>query len=130
MKIHLVYLATIILLLSACDSRKKSRVSCTKWHTGSYEIVDNQRNILIEREGTIQTETDRNTSSYTKFQIQWIDNCTYQLKFLEGEEGVYQVWKDNYMEVVITGPTSSGYTYTARFSNSTNVENGSVVQIN
>ena len=129
MKFYCTFLVLLLTICFSCDNRKSSKVNCTKWHTGLYEIVDGQRNILIERDRNTQTETDRNTSSYTKFVINWIDNCTYQLKFLEGEEGVFQVWKDNYMEVVITGPTAKGYSYRARFSNSTNSEEGEAVAV-
>lgn len=120
---------SFICTLMACGGNNKSNIDCSQWHTGSYEIVDEGRNILIERDAQVQTETDRTTSSYTKFAINWIDNCTYQLKFLEGEEGVYQAWKDNFMQVTITGPTPDGYAYIAQFSNSQRKEEGQIAQI-
>ncbi len=124
----LSYCSTLLILFLSvsCKNNDKPKVNCSLWHIGQFEIVDDKRNIHIERTESMQLETDRNSGLFTKFAINWVDNCTYQLKFLEGEEGVYSVWQNNYLQVTITAPTESGYRYSAKFSTSSVIEEGEI----
>jgi len=104
-------------------------MDCSPWRTGKYELVDDTRDLFIERTATQQIETDRHTGDFTKFLVTWTSECTYQLYFLEGAEHYLEAWEDNFLEVLILGGDETGYSYQARFSNSDKIENYEIKRV-
>ena len=84
---------------------------------------------MIERDKEFQIETERSTGMYTKFRIVWLNACTYRLFFLEGNEVLYESWKNSFMEVMIIDGTPSEYTFKAVFSKNGNSETGLVKKL-
>jgi len=118
-KFSLIFL---LIFLYSCGPK----VDCQLYHTGQYELVDDNRDVLIERDREFQTETVRSTGEYTKFRIVWLNPCTYRLFFLEGNEALYEAWKESFMEVMILEGSSEEYSYKATFSQSGKSELGKV----
>ncbi len=114
----------IILFSVGCNRTPK--MDCTILQTGYFEVKNETTHITIERELNLQTETNKATGDFSRFAIVWVDNCTYQLRFFEGEKYVHDAWKDKYLQVEITDLSADKYDYKAQFSDSEIVEEGSV----
>jgi hypothetical protein len=116
------------LSISSCGSKEK--LDCTQWHTGTYQLMYEGREIRIERDDFRQIESDVESGSYTVFAIKWLDDCTYRLFFSEGEERYAEIWKGEFMEVIILDPTDEGYSYKASFSGTDRSEIYEIKKIN
>jgi hypothetical protein len=58
---------------------------CKQFHTGTY-YVKNMPNIVITRDAQFQTETNPETGKSVKMSITWLDDCTYQLRFVKSND--------------------------------------------
>jgi len=62
-------------------------LNCQKFRTGTFINIDEKGdNDVIRRTEKFQYEMDAETGSKIKLKITWIDNCTYQLEFVEGNK--------------------------------------------
>jgi len=120
------FLIFLCLFLTNCDDS----IDCTVYHQGKFEIVDDTRDVLIERDKEFQIETVRSTGIFSKYRIIWTNPCTYRLFFLEGPEPIYEAWHNNYLEVMILEGTESEYSFKAVFSKSGKSETGVVKKLN
>lgn len=76
-------LAATLLLTSCASSRKHA--DCKKFKTGRFALhseVDNSTS-LVERNDSIQTETNKTTGHVVKARIKWTANCEYELSYFE-----------------------------------------------
>jgi hypothetical protein len=77
-----------VIFLLACTSANKHN-ACEKFKTGTF--IYNIRNpngqigrtFLINRNDSIQIETDKASGETSKLSVTWIDKCTYALRILE-----------------------------------------------
>jgi len=114
------------IFLSNCSQS----IDCNIYHEGMFEIVDDSRDVLIERGKEFQIETVRSTGDYTKFRIIWLNPCTYRLFFLEGSQAIYEAWRNDYLEVMIIEGSESEYTYKAVSSKTGKSEIGMIKKLN
>lgn len=80
------YLLTTILFLlfvSSC-SDKEDNPDCSVIRNGKFEYRGgfSNKNIIIERDDSIQTEKDADTGLSMKFKVEWHDKCDYQLTLI------------------------------------------------
>jgi hypothetical protein len=75
-------------LLTACDM--SSSKTCEQYRKGTfyYHFVDHDAVVqyTMIRNDSVQTETNMKTGNISKYKIHWINNCSYELHFLEGTE--------------------------------------------
>lgn len=77
----------VALLIMVCGF-SYSQENCGKFKTGDFQNIEN--GILkakIQRNDSIQTE--QYGEKKIKLKINWIDECSYRLKFLEGNEAFW-----------------------------------------
>lgn len=75
---------TGFLLIGLFISCKSKEPDCSKFRTGKFRYhgsVTNQ-NYVVERNDSIQTESVKETGTVMKFRINWIDACSYDLRFM------------------------------------------------
>ena len=123
-----IFIPIILFWLSISSCEEK--INCQIYHEGQFEIIDDSRDVLIERDKEYQIETDRSNGNFTKFRIVWLNPCTYRLFFLEGNEAIYDAWKNNFLEVMIIEGTDSEYSFSATFSKTGKTESGKVKKLN
>ncbi|MEN9335975.1 MAG: hypothetical protein RLZZ500_962 [Bacteroidota bacterium] len=72
--------------------------NCNNYHNGKFKLVDASSNVtyIIERKGSLQTESIVGTTDKLDFIVNWIDDCTYSLtptkktqEFLKSDLVVY-----------------------------------------
>jgi len=58
---------------------------CEKLRNGTFLLIDERVNYegKITREDSLQTEINQKTGHFTKGSIEWIDDCTYVMTYLE-----------------------------------------------
>lgn len=75
-----------------CCSISKKTDNCTKYKTGSFSFhFENQQETVyftFIRNDSMQIETNQNTGDISEFIIKWIDECSFQLKFIKGTENL------------------------------------------
>mgnify|MGYP003662051888 CR=1 FL=1 len=84
MKIKLLLLALIGISVSSCGPY----LTCEETKTGSFYMIYSEKDsVLMERNGDVQVEylniTDKENGAYSN--LEWIDECTYRLKFDESK---------------------------------------------
>ncbi|MDX2361977.1 MAG: hypothetical protein QNK23_14300 [Crocinitomicaceae bacterium] len=78
---NLIVTVVIVLLNSFAFSQS----DCHEFRIGKYHNIKNETvTSVIERNDSIQTE--RYGDKFIKLKIQWIDDCSYRLIFLEGND--------------------------------------------
>ena len=70
-------------LFSTCAFNKK-QISCEQFKKGLFELHSEVNNSisLIDRNDSIQTETDLSTGHIVKTRIKWTSNCDYELLYI------------------------------------------------
>lgn len=79
--IPFLFLIAIAFAVSCASTNKQT--DCKRFKTGRFELhskVDNSIS-LIERNDSIQTETDSKSGSVVKARIKWTANCEYELTY-------------------------------------------------
>lgn len=65
-------------------------MDCSQLKTGSYRYHFRGQHanffFSLDRNDSIQTETNEKTGSISKLAIRWTDKCKYELKFIESTE--------------------------------------------
>lgn len=80
--ILILFFATF--LWTSCDSSRKN-FSCDNFKTGRFELHSefNNSTSIIDRDDSIQTETNTLTGHIVKAKIKWTDKCEYELIYVE-----------------------------------------------
>lgn len=72
-------LAVLLLALCfACVKAQAQRLSCSKFHNGTFRMMHDGMVDTVIRKVAIQTELFNNTKKGT-FNVKWIEECTYTL---------------------------------------------------
>lgn len=65
---------------------QSSFLDCTKFHDGKFQLTGKKADIVITREGNIQTETHLKKGATFKYIIEWISDCKFALTPLSEED--------------------------------------------
>lgn len=90
--------------------------ACKDFKTGTF-VLSNQemgRDYRIIRNDSIQTEMVLNTGQSSKFRVKWLDDCTYELRIIEGPSEVMEFYKDKILKVTILATKGNEYTFEAQ----------------
>jgi hypothetical protein len=73
-----------VALFAACGTPTPKECNCSKFKNGHF-IYKAQSGFTytIERNDSIQLETDVKTGDYTKLRIKWRDSCNYEVLMME-----------------------------------------------
>ena len=123
---HMKTLLFVCLLVCASHFASGQEKECEKFKVGHFQNIENGvGNTLIERTKDYQIERDEASGMEIKLRVTWLDECTYKLKFIEGndkwnEKG--QTWNnpDLIVNIVETGPDY--YLQVAKFEGVTDFE--------
>lgn len=79
--IPFLLLITTSILISCASANKQT--DCERFKTGRFELHSKVGNSIsiIERNDTIQTETNTKSGSIVKARIKWTSNCEYELTY-------------------------------------------------
>jgi hypothetical protein len=86
----IILLLTIItsFLFTSCNTSSSEKGSCSQYRTGKFRYhvkgKNNNNYFVIERNESTQQETNEKTSATSTASVKWINNCTYELRYLEG----------------------------------------------
>jgi hypothetical protein len=105
MKTTVTLFATLILMSGCIFSQKND---CLSFKTGKFELIDEQNSLhyLIERNDSIQTETNLKTGQSSSFKIEWLNSCDYQLEMTSGSDQAMKFYKGKKLILKIIEITS------------------------
>ncbi len=102
----------IFILMASCSPAK----SCKSFKTGKFTLIDNQKNLeyTIERNDSIQTETNVKTGQVTKFKIDWESDCKYSLTMIYGRQEIMDYYKNRKLRIEIVEIYDDGYKFSTK----------------
>ena len=118
MRIVLKYILVLVIVFVGTQSY--TQMKCEHFKTGKFQNIE--EGILkasIERNDSIQIEKHGN--KIIKLKIDWLDACTYRLKFIEGNQAFWNDRPENMptedLIVRITEIHGNSYTQESKFEN-------------
>jgi hypothetical protein len=67
-----------------------NRNKCDQYRNGTFyyhfKIKEKISHYIMTRNDSMQIETNSESGNIAKYKIRWMDNCSYELKFIEGTE--------------------------------------------
>jgi hypothetical protein len=99
-----------------CFSSFSQNATCKDYKTGRFILHDKETKMKfsIERNDSIQTETDLKTGEVAKFRVYWESECKYSLKILECRQDLMDFFKDKALHVEIIEIYKDGYKFSAK----------------
>jgi hypothetical protein len=93
-----------------------SKTSCNVYKIGKFELVDSIYGLkyIIERDNEVQVETNFQTNEVSKFSVDWISDCSYTLKPIEGSSEMLNYYRDKKLNIEILEVYEDSYKFTAR----------------
>lgn len=78
----LITLICFSIIGSSCNAPSEE-TKCNLYKSGKflYHFPEKNIDVLIDRNDSIQSETDLSTNNKVIFKIKWITNCDYELRF-------------------------------------------------
>lgn len=110
-----LYILTIIACLISLSSFSQN-ATCKDYKTGRFILHDKetQMHFSIERNDSIQTETNLRSGEVAKFRVGWESDCKYNLQLIEGSQELMDFVKDTILRVEIIEVFEDGYKFSAR----------------
>ena len=123
-EILLISLGAMSLLLAYTSLNNYQ--TCKKYRVGTFyyhfQTDESIRHFRVVRNNTTQTEINEDNGNITKLKLHWIDDCTYEMRFLEGTEvllkDLLDVKKKMILKTTIISSTDEYYIFksTSNFS--------------
>ena len=98
--------------MTSCSQTK----SCKSYRTGKFILKDNQKSLeyTIERNDSIQTETNLKTGQISKYKIDWESECKFSLTIIEGRQELLDFYKNKKLHIEIVEIYNDGYKFSAK----------------
>ena len=79
-------------------------------------LIDNQKSLeyTIERNDSIQTETNLKTGQISKYKIDWDSECKFSLTIIEGRQELLDFYKNKKLHIEIVEIYTDGYKFSAK----------------
>lgn len=79
-------------------------------------LIDNQKSLeyTIERNDSIQTETNLKTGQISKYKIDWESECKFSLTIIEGRQELLDFYKNKKLHIEIVEIYNEGYKFSAK----------------
>lgn len=88
-------------------------LKCKEFRTGRFTLTD--KNIdgkyIIERNDSLQIETDLNSGYTSKFSVTWVNDCEYQLSILEGRDDIMNFYRGKKLTIKIIETYKDSYKF-------------------
>ncbi|NJK98655.1 MAG: hypothetical protein HC905_30400 [Bacteroidales bacterium] len=112
MKLFIIW--SILLLLGGFSVLPENK--CEAYKTGKFRIVDkkNKLEFTIERNDTLQTETNMADGQKARFRVNWLSDCRYTLTVIDGPRELTDFYKDKMLIVDIVKTNDEGYYSSSR----------------
>jgi len=106
-------LLLVILTLGASVVKNPYKPKCKDFKTGKFALTDNKinGNYIIERNDSIQTETDLNKNATSKFKVIWVNDCEYQLHIIEGPTEIMDFYRGKTLTIRILETYKDSYKF-------------------
>lgn len=109
-----------------------AQTKCADFKTGKFQIMkDGETTTLIERNETTQVE--RAGKVEVRLKITWIDDCTYRLSFVHGNEAFWSIRPKDMptpdVIVSITKTSEKGYSQESRSEGSSYVYKSDILRV-
>ena len=113
---------TSILLLFLITSLAWTRdeLNCNQFKTGKFTLTEKEKagTYIVERDHSFQTETDVSRGVTIKFKVTWINDCTYHLNIVEGQDETMNSYRGKTLIVRILETYPDGYKFEVRMEGS------------
>ncbi|MEM6298337.1 MAG: hypothetical protein AAF740_06585 [Bacteroidota bacterium] len=123
---------SLIVLVSACASKSEKEqgtATCADHHTGTYVWQDQSgQEFRIERTKDRQRETSPYSDTVSVYSVEWIDECTYRLQLLEGDQAAREFHNNTPTMVTLTLTNEDSYEYALRSPNLQQVVRGKLIK--
>lgn len=110
------FLTTFIFLWGFILTSSSQTNDCRSYRTGKFKLVDDKNNkeYLIIRNDSIQTETNLKTSEVSTFKIVWESNCKYILTIIEARQEIMDFYKNKKLYIEIIETYDDGYKFSIK----------------
>jgi hypothetical protein len=109
---------TILIILGASISMTScsQTKNCKTYRTGKFILIDTQKSLeyTIERNDSIQTETNLKTGQISKYKIDWESECKFSLTIIEGRQELLDFYKNKKLYIEIVEIYTDGYKFSAK----------------
>jgi hypothetical protein len=111
MSINVLWILTLLFGTNAQFSGDE--LKCREFRTGRFMLNDKKidRKYVIERNDTLQIETELNTGDTSKYKVTWVSDCEYQLNILEGREELMNFYRGRTLTIRILETYKNGYKF-------------------
>jgi len=92
------------------------KTDCKSFKIGKFELNDKENNVIfyIERNDSIQTETNSINQDTLKFRITWINDCEYKLQLLSGTQQMKEFYAKRNLNIKIIETYKDSCKFSAR----------------
>ncbi|HYG16255.1 MAG TPA: hypothetical protein VEC12_10925 [Bacteroidia bacterium] len=114
----------LLMMLTPADEQE-TKLKCADFKTGKFKQLDENKNEIpysMERNDSLQVEYDEKTKATTTLQVVWTGECTYYLKYLEGQDNRNEEADGQNLMVEIIETKKNMYKYAAWFENSESIK--------
>lgn len=103
----------LAILLSSIVAKAQS-IDCSKFKTGTFKLINQDKETIIKRDGNSQFEYYDKATTPTTFSVKWIDDCTYTLRPSKSTFAKYpEIPKNALLTAKIIKVSKSSYTIRA-----------------
>jgi hypothetical protein len=113
-------LSILLLFLGTGPALTRSGLDCKQFKTGKFTLTERDKagKYIVERDHSFQTETDVVKGVTIKFKVTWINDCTYQLNTIEGQDEAMNSYRGKTLTVRILETYTDGYKFEVRMEGS------------
>lgn len=119
MRTLIISIAQII--FSSFSYAQTSAPDCAKFRTGRFQYIDSSWIVTIKRTKNIQEELVIKTGLKTRFKINWVEDCAYEIKQVWTNRKADRKKNGSVTRVNIIKTYENRYDYTCACKDSTNV---------
>ena len=106
----------------SCNTTTSKNFNCEQFKNGNFIFKSGGMTFLINRQDSIQTETDPKTGYYSKLKVKWTDDCNYEGLSMEStfpfSDSIQNIRKTIPIKVQITGAGKDFYVFKMQRVNS------------
>ncbi len=113
-------LPLVLLLLGTSLDWTGSELNCQQFKTGKFTLTEREKagTYIVERDLSFQTETDVARGVTIRFKVTWINDCTYQLNLVEGQDETMNSYRGKTLTIRILETYPDGYKFEVRMEGS------------
>ncbi len=106
-----VILILVFLLATIYETKKES--TCKDFKTGKFTLTDKkiEGKYIIERNDSLQIETDLTTGNTSKYNVKWVNDCDYELRIIEGRDEIMDFYAGKVLTIRIIETYKNSYKF-------------------